>query len=344
VNSPRGTCPLRILLKRAPWLIFCLTTLGSLAAGQVAASRETLSLREYIAELDHCSALVANRNSDPSALRSLRLSLPTTWTGNAGDQSFIVSTNWLAESLAEIESNPHKDSHALAQVQQRLVAYRNAAQALEAQNPVPHIELSRATLNKILEAKEFQAIQAPSWLDMERARLYAWIGRQFDKLFKRIGLRRSIGNLIAWIVIAMAALLMLLWAVRAFHRAGSRPEMELRGAAAMGRDWLHWLRDARDAAGRADYRSAIHAAYWAAVVRLEETKTLPEDRSRTPRESLRLLRTDSAEYAPLSQLTRRFELVWYGCRSATAADWADALQQLETLGCLRPSIAAISVS
>jgi hypothetical protein len=48
-----------------------------------------------------------------------------------------------------------------------------------------------------------------------------------------------------------------------------------------------------------------------------------------------MIAQDSSAYAPLAQLTRRFELVWYGYRDATAADWDDAAQQLEILGCLR---------
>jgi hypothetical protein len=68
---------------------------------------------------------------------------------------------------------------------------------------------------------------------------------------------------------------------------------------------------------------------------MEKTKSLPEDRARTPRESLRLVGRDNGAYAPLAQLTRRFELVWYGYRDATAADWDDAVQQLEMLGCPR---------
>jgi len=76
---------------------------------------------------------------------------------------------------------------------------------------------------------------------------------------------------------------------------------------------------------------------------LEEAKVLTEDRSRTPRESLRLIQ-ESAEHAALSQLTRRFELVWYGYRPAGSADWNEAVRQLETLGCLGSSTPAISAS
>ncbi len=79
-------------------------------------------------------------------------------------------------------------------------------------------------------------------------------------------------------------------------------------------------------------------------MRLEEVHRLPQDRARTPREALRLIRRESADYAPLAQLTRRFELVWYGYRAATETDWSDAMEQLEKLGCLPSSMPAIAAS
>jgi Domain of unknown function (DUF4129) len=339
-----------MILRRAPWLILCATILamaspsGFCQAANVPSSPQTLSLQAYIAEVDHCSAVVNNPRIDRAAVHELRVSLPTSWTVKAGGQNFDVSTDWLADGLATIESDPRGSDETLEQVRQRLATYRKSAQAFEMPDSTSSVQDSRAKLNKIFSTGEFQSVQAPSWLEVQRARLYAWIIRQLAKLLGRMGRPRSIGNVIAWIVIALASLLLLLWAARATIRAGKRPEMDLRGAAALGRDWHHWLREAREAAGRGDYRSAIHAAYWAAVARLEETNSLPEDRSRTPRESLRLVRKESAEYAPLSQLTRRFELVWYGYRSATPADWNEAMQQLEILGCLRASTPAISGS
>ena len=120
--------------------------------------------------------------------------------------------------------------------------------------------------------------------------------------------------------------------------------MDLSGAVAAGQDWRYWAREARAAAERGDYRAAIHAAYWTAVAQLEETRLLPEDRSRTPRESLRLVERGHAAYAPLAQLTRRLEFTWYGFRSATPEDWDDAKKQLEALECLRSSTHAIANS
>jgi Domain of unknown function (DUF4129) len=336
---------LRPRLLRIPRLaiLTCLSFTFVVRAGAASTSQQ-LSLQEYIFELDKCSALLASSGNNPAVLRTWRMSLPGQWIVNVGNQTYTVSTDWLTDGLARTETARHGDATSLEQTRQQIAVHRNAAEALSTASSPQTLDESRAKLNHILAGKAFQAIHGPTWFEVLRARFYDWVVRQLQKLFGRLRGGRVIGNVIAWTVIALAALLLILWAVRATIRTGARPEMDLRGAAGPGRDSPYWLREARDAAARGDYRAAIHAAYWAAIARLEEMKSLPEDRSRTPRESLRLIRRESAEYAPLSQLTRRFELVWYGYRSANSADWSDAMQQLETLGCLRSSTPAISAS
>lgn len=333
---------LRVILFLA--LLACLQPSVSCQTTTAGASQQPLSLREYVAELDRCSSVLNAPAGDSTALRNLRVSLPANWTVAAGESRYSVATDWLTDGLARIETNPRAARALLPPIRQRLQAYREAAQAVEAPDRLRSLERSRARLNSILSAKEFQGQQGPTWLDVVQARILSWIGRHLDKLFGRIARVPGIGNVIAWTVIILAALFLTLWVVRFLMRAGSRSEMDLRGASALGQDWHYWLRAARTAAERGDYRAAIRAAYWAGVARLEATTALPEDRSRTPRESLRLIGRDSAAYAPLSQLTRRFELVWYGYRSATDADWSDAMRQLETLGCLGSSTPAIAGS
>jgi len=307
------------------------------------APEQPLTLQQYIAELDRCSAVLANSGSDSTALHKLRVSLPAKWTVKAGDQNFSVTTDWLYDGVARIEGDPRANTDLLQRAKQRLAEYHESAKAF-ATPAAQDVASSLAKLNEILGAREFQSIRGPSWFEIQRARLYSWIARHLENLFGHLGHGRAIANVVAWTAIALVALVLLLWLVRTSIRAGAQAKIDLRGASAAGQDWHFWLREARAAAASGDYRAAIHAAYWAAVARLEETNSLPEDRSRTPRESLRLIRRESAAYAPLSQLTRRFELVWYGYRAATDADWADAMQQLETLGCLRSSTPAISGS
>ena len=329
---------LRSILALAPLALLQPVVLCRAAASPTLAS---LSAPQYISELDRCLAVVRLPRHDAAGLHALRVSLPAKWVVQAGGQSYQISTGWLVENLAEAESNPAKAASILSETAEKLDAYRWAAASMDARG-AQSLPESRMKLNRILNSKEFQAMRGPSWFDLLRQRFSSWLFRQVEKLLGLLRVRRAFSSALAWIVIILAALLLVLWAVRASIAA--RPEMDLHGASAIGKSSRDWLGEAQDAAGRGDYRAAIQASYWTAVARLNETSCLPEDRSRTPRESLRLIEPDRAEYAPLAHLTRRFELVWYGYRSASAADWSEALQQLGRLGCLRSSTAAISAS
>jgi Domain of unknown function (DUF4129) len=325
-------------------LILVFVAPAALPQSGSAASDRPLTLEEYISELDRCSALLDSHPSDPAAFRNLRATLPAEWAVQDGGQAYTVSTNWLTSALVALRTDTPANNPLLRGTRQRLAALRAAAESLKEPSPSPGLPKSRAQLDQILSAKEFQGARGPSWLDILKARLYAWVGRQLDRLLDHFRHGRAIGNAIAWSLIVLAALLLAFGAVRASLRGGKQTEMDLEASSRPEGGWRDWLRNARAAAERGDYRSAIHAAYWAGRMRLEEIERLPPDRARTPREALRLIRRESAEYAPLARLTGRFELVWYGYRSATETDWTDAVEQLEKLGCLPSSIRAIAAS
>ena len=335
-------------MKRAARLSLSLILLALVAPATFsqsgAASTRPLTLQEYISELDRCSAVLNKHQSDPAAFRNLRATLPAQWTVADSGQTYTISTDWLTGALVALRTDTPANNALLTGSRQRLAALRAAAGNLEEQSRSASLQESRARLDHILSAKEFQNGHGPSWFDLLKARIYDWIGRKLDWILGHFRHGRTIGNVIAWTVIALAALLLALWAVRASLRGGKQTEMDLGGAARPEGGWRDWLRNARAAAERGDYRAAIHGAYWAGVMRLEEAHRLPQDRARTPREALRLIRRESAEYAPLAQLTRRFELVWYGYRSATETDWTDAIEQLEKLGCLPSSMPATAAS
>lgn len=299
------------------------------------ADPQSLTLREYIIELDRCSTILSASPVDPSAVHALRTSLPSQWNVTTGEAKYAIPTQWLSGDLSEIEKNPGADTLAAAQARQKLLLYRNDAQTLA--NSIAsqrNLAESRSRISSILSSREFRGQQGPTWLEVLEKRVFDWIDRKLEKIFGPIR-RKAIGNLVAWIAISLAGVLLLFWTVRFLMRTGHSSEMDLSGAAPIIRDWRRWLRQARDAASRGQFRTAIHAAYWTAIVRMEETNSLPEDRARTPRESLILIDRNNTAYAPLAQLTRRFELIWYGYRAATAADWDDAVEQLEILGCPR---------
>ena len=120
--------------------------------------------------------------------------------------------------------------------------------------------------------------------------------------------------------------------------------MALQSAAVPTRSWQEWVFAAREAAGRGDYRMAIHCSYWAGIARLQDLGALSPDRAKTPREYLRALtkaklvlpETLATKQQALSLLTSRLEKIWYGYQIATEADFRDSLTQLEILGCHLP--------
>ena len=97
--------------------------------------------------------------------------------------------------------------------------------------------------------------------------------------------------------------------------------------------WRSWLADARTAAGNGNWREAIHYAYWAGISNLEESGAWIPDRARTPREYLRLISPNNSRRPVLHDLTKKFELTWYGQLNAQPADYDAVLLDLEKLGC-----------
>jgi hypothetical protein len=305
-------------------------------------ARIEISLREYIAELR--TAASALDSESPTTIRTFRQSLPSEWIVHMDDQLFTVKTDWLTTALFMEETRPLSNPERRRQARQHLNGLLESAEALLTPPAGAELAQAQARADRILRGRAFQGSHELSWLDKIKARVYAWISRQLEKLFGRMGISTSVGNAIAWTVVTLMAILLTFWIVRPMLAAAARPDLDLHGAAPAGHDWRYWANEARSAAGRGEYRAAIHAAYWTAVAQLEENHLLPGDRSRTPRESLRLLEQGSEAYAPMEHLTRRFELTWYGYRAATSADWNDAVKQLETLECLRSSTRAIASS
>ena len=160
------------------------------------------------------------------------------------------------------------------------------------------------------------------------ARIGVWIAKLIDRLLKRLHISAKTGNLLAWIVIVLALLSIGYWVFRMLSRSARITEIPASGPSVPS-DARAWVRDALAAAEGGEYREAVHCAYWAAIARLEDLRMLTRDRSRTPRESLRLLDSHPNQQTLLRDLTGHFELIWYGDRPASLSDWSGAKAQLE---------------
>jgi hypothetical protein len=97
--------------------------------------------------------------------------------------------------------------------------------------------------------------------------------------------------------------------------------------------WRVWMREAREAAAKGQWRDAVHLGYWAGISFLEENGMWRPDGARTPREYLKLLPADSHHRSTLKELTRRLEVTWYGKEAAGPQTFSETVANLEELGC-----------
>jgi hypothetical protein len=315
----------------------CAVPVGTLARHTQNPAQATieLDLQGYEAELDRCAAALKKPN--PDEISQLRKSLPHAWVVRSGNERVDVATEWLASSLHAWEQAPAKP--ALREIELHLLAMRRAATELEHGGTKTSPRDAREHLDTILQRREFAGVHGPSLLEIWQQRAVRWIAEKIFQLLSRLHLGAKAGNVLAWIVVGLAFLAVCAWALRSL--SSNRRSVPVAPAGSLETiDSRMWAKEALAAAERGDYREAVHCAYWAMVVRLEVLGLLKRDHARTPREALRLLDPHPDEQKLLRDFTGHFELIWYGYRPASAADWSDARMHLEKMGCLRPSTAA----
>lgn len=306
-------------------------------------SGPALDLKSYEVKLDSYAAQISKARRQPAELGRLRKSLPAEWIVRTDRTSVSVPTDWLNNDLAELVLHPKEADVRARHIQARLAAMREAAVRLGSAQPAR--EDSRARLDAILHRREFGALHGPTELQILGARLARWLVEQIVKLLTHLHLRTDIGDVVGWVVIGLAFACLCWWLWDRLATLTPKPESSTASDVALQASSRAWLDDALAAADRGEYREAVHCAYWAAIARFEDSGRLSRDRARTPRESLGQLRAaSSGERETLRELTRSFELAWYGYRPVSAADWIGARTQLENMGCLRLSTAATANS
>ncbi len=302
-----------------------------------------LDLDSYAAELRRCADQISALRVQPSEIPRFRQGLPAYWEVRAGSGKFEVSTAWLGAALGEIETHPGQAPGLWQQIVARLDFQREQAEALAARSEGPPLAAARAQLNAIFRGAEFRGLAGPTPWQLWWQRIETWIGTRIERLLERLHLGAETSGYVAYGLIAVALVLLSVALWRSLGRR-AREWGEEAPQPAPAADWRSWVREAFDAAERGEYRAAIHAAYWGAVARLENSGVIPGDRSRTPREIVRELDSQADLRGPFRDLASRFELAWYGYRPPQAADWQETKSQLERMGCLGVSTAETSNS
>jgi hypothetical protein len=147
-------------------------------------------------------------------------------------------------------------------------------------------------------------------------------------------------TILFWLIVVAVVVWLALVLFRYWTRRTVLDELQAPDSVAYVRTWQEWIQAAREGATRGDFREAVHSTYWAGISYLEDSELVRKDRTRTPREYMRLVSNSTQLVATgrktreaLSTLTVVLEQVWYGRRPANHQDFAQALQSVEALGC-----------
>jgi len=300
------------------------------AVESTAASNIAYDPASFLSELQRIADIL-KKNPSGQELAALRDSLPKEWTVATPEGSYAISSRPFENQLAS--NSPQK---ALAWVDNL------AAQIEDFNSPSGAVPAAaRTELNRILARPEFGAVRPPNSWDRFKQRVAAWLERQLLKLFGGIDKYPITGKIVFWVLIFAGVTFVALWIFRFLARRDNMQALPPSDIIAASRTWQEWIRLAREAADRGDFREAVHSTYWAGIVHLESAGVVPNDRTKTPREYLRIVadlrpHEFSARPAfrePLTSLTSRLERIWYANRAATSDDYRESLRQLEALGC-----------
>jgi uncharacterized protein DUF4129 len=272
---------------------------------------------------------ILKRNPSTNEMAALRDALPKRWTVSTPEGSFTISTQPLRNQLTSLSSEKaqawvnHLDEEVKFSEQTATGSSR-----------------ARGELERILARPEFGAVRPPSAWELFRQRLAAWIERLLMRLFSGIARYPLGGQILFWILVVAAVAIVAMWAFRFFASRDRVNALSPSASMIAVRTWQEWIRAARAAARQGDFREAVHSAYWAGIARLEDVGAVPKDRTKTPREYLRLVVEPTGQLAPspahrepLTALTNELERAWYANRGAGVEDFHESLRHLEALGC-----------
>jgi uncharacterized protein DUF4129 len=300
--------------------------------GELCGARTAISLTEYQHQLQDISDKVASLAEHPDKAGTIIAAIPDEITVRTARGEITANYHVLKNELTLFaKADPKLKSRNLETVQTYLLTLQSQAAACEQPD---HASSSRQKLGEILAHREFRNVHGPGLKETLLAKLYRWLARVLGHIRLGGSAASNVLQVVVYVMVGLALLILVFWTVNRLRRNEEVLQTrEIIPFSPSARNWRAWLMEARAEAEKQDWRNAIHLAYWAAISFLESGGAWKPNRARTPREYLRLLTTRSPNYPPLSALTRKFELVWYGERPAAQQDFQDALGQLEKLGC-----------
>lgn len=324
-------------MRRTAAILLLLLSLHGLLFGKQAVqaaptpSIRQLTLAEFEQETQRLESAVADLKAQPEGALALHQSIPDQYIVVGNNTSFTISNLVLKKSLGEFRfAYPQRKEKLLNAVQSAIAQMREGTSAFS--NPASY-ERERKTLTDVLSRREFRRVSGQTKLEIWAAKLKLWLARLLMKAFGYVPSSEHGSQILTWVLIGTAIILLALWLMRASRRREGELSVERVLFAPSEKHWRTWLTEAKAAADAGNWRDAIHLAYWAGISKLEDSGAWVPDRARTPREYLKIMAARDPNRSALSALTKKFEVVWYGEFPAGASDYQETLRQLEAIGC-----------
>jgi len=193
---------------------------------------------------------------------------------------------------------------------------------------------AHARAEKILARHEFHKVHGPDIFERIATWVMQWLSRHTPSIGEHAPDGKQVGRFTTWFAIAMV----LLVAVWIFIRIARNQEVlsvrePIPFAARATHGWRWHNDEARRLAAEGEYETALYNLFWCAALWLEQEGAWRADRTRTPREMLRLLPEGGARRRSFGAILRAFELSWYAKRPTAESDYAAAREELGRMGC-----------
>jgi hypothetical protein len=189
-------------------------------------------------------------------------------------------------------------------------------------------------LKQIFTRKEFKRVGSQDTDAILREQIMKLMIALFSLIAKNPDQAAWFAKVFTWSMIALISAFVLWKLYRWLTSASpSYAAREIIPFSPSHKSWQEWMREARAALANGELREAVHSSYWAAISHLESAGAWKPDKARTPREYLRLISAQNPARPLLAEISRTFEVVWYGERVPAKEDCEAFLARVEQIAC-----------
>ena len=309
---------------------------AALAPALPAAAMQQATLAEYRSHLERMRTLIqacqaSVPHCDPQQVGGDEEVSFQGLGSNANVDKFEAHYDWLRSTLKQAQNASDKNRELNLAIADTRIEEALRDTSTQSTANVNFVQ-ARREADAILNHPEFATVEEHSIWERVAAKIFLWLDGLFGDVAKFGERSPWIGPVIEGGLIVLAFTALAVWAMRSFRR--QRLAVKLENARQV-EPWeeasRNWRRLAEEQAARGEWREAVHCLYWASIVMLEGRRFWAPNRSRTPREYVRLLETGSARWTLLQSQTRGFERIWYGLNAAAQEDYLSALKLHEQL-------------